>query len=350
MHLVQEGVGILVKNQVIDFVIPWVDGSDSVWLAEKNKYLQELEKDTYGSFWIDAGDNRYRDWGNLHYWFRAVEKYAPWVNRIHLIVWRDVPDWLQTEHPKLHIVRHADYIPADCLPVFSSHPIELNMHRIPGLAEQFVYFNDDMFLTAPVRPEDFFRNGIPCDTFAMNAIYFGKDSVGPINGNNVSIINDHFPKKDALKKNWMKYFSPVNGLKNLVRSGLLIFWPWFPGFLYSHTSTNLLKSTMETVWDLEKDALDKTCSDRFRQQTNVNQWLFKYWQLAEGNFVPVTSKDKRCYHIKESIEEACDSVVNRKFKILCINDTGMTTDFEDKAKKIQEAFEKALPDKSKFEL
>ena len=47
-------------------------------------------------------------------------------------------------------MRHEDYLPDEYRPAFSSHPIELNLHRIKGLSERFVYFNDDMYLLRPV--------------------------------------------------------------------------------------------------------------------------------------------------------------------------------------------------------
>ena len=50
------------------------------------------------------------------------------------------------------------FIPEGYRPAFSANPIELNMHRIPGLAERFVFFNDDMFLLAPMAEADFFKN------------------------------------------------------------------------------------------------------------------------------------------------------------------------------------------------
>ena len=139
----------------IDFVIPWVDGSDPAWRKEKYRYMAIDEP--------DAGAERYRDMGILKYWFRAVEAYAPWVNQIHFVTWGHLPEWLNTECPKLHVVNHRDYIPKEYLPTFSSHPIELNLHRISGLSEHFVYFNDDMFLNGPVNPDFFFRKGKPCD-------------------------------------------------------------------------------------------------------------------------------------------------------------------------------------------
>ena len=35
------------------------------------------------------------------------------------------------------------------------------MSEIPGLAEHFIYFNDDFFLLNPVKEEDFFIEGKP---------------------------------------------------------------------------------------------------------------------------------------------------------------------------------------------
>ena len=54
--------------------------------------------------------------------------------------------WLNDNHPKLHIVNHRDYIPEECLPTFGPNPLMLNLHRIPGLSDRFVLFNDDTFV------------------------------------------------------------------------------------------------------------------------------------------------------------------------------------------------------------
>ncbi|MBR6159158.1 MAG: Stealth CR1 domain-containing protein, partial [Lachnospiraceae bacterium] len=126
----------------IDFVITWVDGNDPEWRKEKEKYS--------GKTTGDDREKRYRDWELLRYWFRGVENCAPWVNKIHFVTCGHLPDWLDTGHPKLNIVNHKDYIPEQYLPTFSCRPIELNLHRIPGLSDDFVYFNDDMFLLRPV--------------------------------------------------------------------------------------------------------------------------------------------------------------------------------------------------------
>lgn len=108
----------------IDFVIPWVDGGDTEWLEEKKKYTVNKG--------ADNSVNRYRDWDNLQYWFRGIEKFAPWVNRIHFITWGHLPEWLQCESSKAKCCQTENYIPKQYLPVFSANPIELNIHRLKG--------------------------------------------------------------------------------------------------------------------------------------------------------------------------------------------------------------------------
>ena len=83
---------------------------------------------------------RFRDYGFLKYWFRGVEKFAPWVRRIHFVTCGQKPDWLDESNPKLNLVNHEDYIPREFLPCFNSSVLECHLHRIPGLAEHFVYF------------------------------------------------------------------------------------------------------------------------------------------------------------------------------------------------------------------
>ena len=61
----------------IDFIMIWVDGNDPEWQKEKRKYQPGNT--------ADDREIRYRDWDNLQYWFRAVEKFAPWVNQIHFV-------------------------------------------------------------------------------------------------------------------------------------------------------------------------------------------------------------------------------------------------------------------------
>ena len=329
-------------DKPIDFVIIWVDGNDPEWRAVKRQYTPQVGE--------DDGEVRYRDWDNLQYWFRAVEKYTPWVNKIHFVTWGHLPEWLDTTNPKLHIVNHKDYMPEEYLPTFNSHTIELNLFRIEGLAEQFVYFNDDMFINRPMSKEDFFVNGLPCDTFAMNFIYFGKDSAGQYNGNDMMVINSHFDKKQAMKKNLKNWLRLRYGVRLLYRTLVLLPWPWFPGFYYHHLPNSFTKTTCREVWDAEPEVMHNTCMCKIRSVTNVNQWVFKFWQFASGNFYPRTYKIGRCFHIKDNnVYGLIDAIEEGTYGMICINDTDKTVDFEGKKKLVQEAFQRRLPEKSSFE-
>ena len=90
------------------------------------------------------------------------------------------------------------------LPVFNSRAIEINLHRIPGLAEQFVYFNDDMFITKPVTKEDFFKNGLPRDVAIPNPTPSTQRlGIGCAISNNMEIINTRFNKRESIKRNFL---------------------------------------------------------------------------------------------------------------------------------------------------
>ena len=331
---------------VIDFVIPWVDGNDPAWQKEKSGYSPS-------DMAFSDTAVRYRDWDNLQYWFRAVEKYAPWVNRIHFITWGHLPKWLDTSHPKLHIVNHRDYIPEKYLPTFNSHTIELNMHRIEGLAEQFVYFNDDMFLTRPVRPSDFFVGGKPCDCFGLNCVYFGHDSAGHFVGSDLEVINTQFKdqKKKIMKRDFRKWFSLKASYRIRLKTFLLIPWEWFPGFQYDHLPSGFLKRTFEEVWENCGDVLDKTSSDKFRQESNVNQWLFKFWQFCKGDYEVRSNRFGEVFHIEEkNFPDLISAIREQKYSMICVNDTPRTINFEDKKEQVRLAFEQILPEKSSFEI
>ena len=139
----------------IDVVYTWVDGHDAGWNDAREARLAAASDATMLTR-ASSGRARYVDRGELRYSLRGVHLFAPWVRRIHLVTAGQVPAWLDPAHPMLNVVDHRDLLPADALPTFNSHAIESVLHRIPGLAEHFLYFNDDFFIGAPSRPEQFF--------------------------------------------------------------------------------------------------------------------------------------------------------------------------------------------------
>lgn len=327
-------------NNKIDFVIPWVDSKDEDWQRERLKYAPE-----------DMSDDRnirYRDFENLQYWFRGVEKFAPWVNKIHFITWGHLPSWLNVHHPKLNIVKHEDYIPNEYLPTFSSHVIEINIHRIKDLAEQFVYFNDDIFITRPVKERDFFIDGYPRDIAALDIAIKKDDIHGSAVSNGIYIINKYFNKSKSIKNSFFKWINPING-KYLIKTLLLTPWNYFTGFQTTHLANAYLKTTFEEVWDREEEKLLFTCNNKFRDKRDLMQYLFKYWQLASGNFKPI-GKIGEYFNLGEKPDQAVQAIKSQKYKLICINDSEVIDDFEGLKKSIIDSFNNIFPDKSSFEL
>ena len=288
----------------------------------------------------------------MRYWFRGVEKFAPWVNKIHFVTCGQIPKWLNTNNPKINLVNHSDYIPEKYLPTFNSNAIEINLHRIEELSEKFVYFNDDMFLINKVKPQDFFFKGKPCYAAILNANISHRKNNNHAETANMDIINDYFKKNEVLKKNFFKWFNFKYG-KQLIRTICLLPWNDFPGILNAHLPNAFLKSTFETVWEKEKDVLEETSSHKFRDVMDVNQWIFEDWQLASGNFYPRNAKIGKTYAICDDDDfnqKIYNIIRNQKMKMICVNDMVLETDFESKKKQLLNAFEKILPEKSSFEI
>ncbi len=328
----------------IDIVIPWVDGSDPEWQEEFKKYAAlEMGRD-------NNTEIRYRDWDNMQYLFRGIEKFAPWVRKVHLITTGQKPKWLNINAPKLNFVRHEDFIPKEFLPTFSVRPIELNLHRIEDLAEHFVYFNDDYFLLRPVQPERFFRNGLPCDMAVLDTLPMGGPR-GHMLMNDVNVVNSHFRKNAVLKANSMKWLNPVYG-SQLLRTVALLPFSVFPGFRNHHMPQAFLKSTIREVWDVEESLLREVSSHRFRDITDVNQYMFRFWQLMSGKFHPVNIAKGTCrYTISDdSVEKLSAAIKSQKCDILVTADSDNVSDFKALVTRINAAFDAILPEKSSFEL
>lgn len=331
----------------IDFVVLWVDGNDPAWQTEKAKYQGVVTDDSNSV-------NRFRDWGLMPYWFRAVEKFTPWVRKVHFVTCGHVPAFLNLDCPKLHHVKHADFLPTEVLPTFSSHAIEMNLHRICGLAEQFVYFNDDMFLLRPMPSEAFFKSGLPCTYGGEHPI----ELVGEIGiwqhaaVNDLGIINAHFDKRTQVAQFGKKYTNPAYRWQDNIRTKTAekLFPNYFTGFKNLHAPAAYLKSTFEAVWDAEPELLRRTTSHRFRSADDVNQWVCLWWQIAGGQFVPFNTDNVVSCVDERSINNLCSTIRQQTHDMICINDPEQTVDFDSLSVKLRDAFEAVLPEKSEFEI
>lgn len=331
------------ENDKIDIVIPWVDSSDSLWQTQFREYVSF---NTNG----DCHPIRYRDWELLRYCFRGIELFMPWVEKIHFVTCGHLPEWIDLSNPKLNWVKHDDFIPSCYLPTFSANTIELNLHRIKGLSDKFIYFNDDIFVLRPIPVSRFFKKGLPCDLGVMTA----KPSDGGIIHmaiNDLDVIDKHFNKRRQMRTNFLKWFNIRYGI-GVINNILLAPWRDFSGFIDPHLPNAFLKSTFEEVWAAEPRTLEKTCLSRFRSNEDVNQWVFRYWQLAKGNFYPTdTRRNTISMDITDDeVQYIVDSIINRNLDMICLNDNADIQNFNAVKEYLVNGFETILPEKSSFEI
>jgi len=329
----------------IDFVVTWVDDSDLGWRRKKNEYLTK-ESGT-PSEWASS-TIRYRDWGTLKYWFRSIEKNAPWVNKVFFVTCGQKPEWLNEKCEKLVLVNHEDFMPKSYLPTFNSNAIELNLFRIKGLSENYVYFNDDMFINAPVSKKDVFRNGKPVleTGFDVARTDYG---INNADINNAKIYNKYFSKRIVIRNNWRRFFAPRNG-KYLIKTIALLPWPSITGIAESHNPSPYSKKTFEKIWNLEPEILDRTSRNRFRQNDDVNHWLAKGWHMLSGDSYVQRLNFSKSYTNKETHRIVKD-LKKRQHRFICLNDYECADDeFQEKREEIIKAFDDRYPEKSSFEV
>lgn len=332
---------------MIDIFLPWVDGTDENWLHEREQYKLETAIQREAN-----GIERYRSWDNLQYVFRGIENCMPWVNKIFFVTCGQVPPFLNTQHPKLRLVNHKDYIPEKYLPTFNSNTIEMNLFRIEELSENFILFNDDLFPISPIKEDYFFKNDKVCDE-AIEAI-IGRAWINMAHNmvNHAWIINKYFDKKKIKRENFWKWYSPRYGVKNILRNVSMNYFYAFEGLRNPHEAFAMKKSTFKTLWDLEPEMLDVGSQNKFRNITDITQYLARYWQVFEGDFYPRMHQGRYTMVTDNNYKEIASYIRGKKYPIICINDKRgeKLHAYEEAKAEINAAFAEIFPKKSSFEL
>ncbi|AKP68433.1 hypothetical protein ABM34_07490 [Companilactobacillus ginsenosidimutans] len=319
----------------IDFVVTWVNGNDERWISKKGKYLKQIRPVQSMN-----SNSRYRDFDIFQYWFKGVERYASWVNKIYLITDEQVPHWLSNmNNEKIICLNHEDFIPKEYLPTFNSNVIELNLHRIEELSDRFVLFNDDMFINDFVQPTDFFKDGKPVDLYAESPIISTSGSVANTMVNNMEVINQNFSKKEFYTNNFRKIFNLRLGSK-LFRTLALLPSKNFSGMWNNHLPVPYCKDIFTKIWNVIPEELNQSCLHKFRTKSDYSHWLMRYWQLASGNFELQKNNFGQVYELGTvSNESVKDEIIQGRHKTICLNDNDNVKDFDELQKVLRESFE-----------
>lgn len=277
----------------IDVVITWVDGADARWRA-KRQAVSGL-----GSRLATANvEGRFRDNGELRYLLRSLERFWPFAGMIYLVTDEQVPDFL-VGSPRLKIIDHREILDAAYLPTFSSRAIESALHKIPGLAEHFVAFNDDVLLARPVLYEDFFGR-LGCMVYLTDELLPRASAAECLSGHN-----------DALNaQRWMQANTGASCIDRVSE----------------HSPKGIRKSWMQALEVAHPELFHQTRSEQVRQLggQSILSNLYGDWCLSQGRG---EIRVNQCeYHYSDALESAADmlaclrAALGRKLSI-CINDT-----------------------------
>ena len=295
------------NNRTMDIVITYVDGNDPVWKKDYEKYTN-----------VPVMEKRFRDWGTLKYLLRGIEVNMPFIRNVYLVVSHtsQVPEWADTEN--LKIVLHSDIIPKEYLPTFNCNPIEMHLHRIDGLDEEYLYFNDDLYPLRPCKAEDFFRGGKGVLKFSKH--YF------------VSGMYKHICKN-----------SDTNARKALGMPGSCRF------IRPQHTCTAMLKSQCEELYDKIEPVILKSLT-RTRTADNLNQYLFLDYQYFKGLMIDEKISNKHFSVALTSPEKLKAYILNPDRNLLCVNDVRLSEKkYEALREAMLSAMETRFPSRSRFE-
>lgn len=306
----------------IDLVYLWVNGNDPKWIAKRNACIGEPSE------MAENCQGRYVDNGELKYSLRSVEKYAPWIHKIFIVTDHQIPEWLDTSHPKIRIVDHSEILPAECLPCFNSVVIEHHLHLIPGLSEHFLYANDDMYMNRPVTP----------DTF------FAKDLLPIIR------LNRRCFKRLAILYRTKVLGRPLENYNQTIHNAALLVEKKFGIYYNGRTHHNIdayLKSEYQHTRQLFDKEISATLSNHVRSANDVQRNIYSYVALAEkrGHLCYVTQRTSFRFHINN--RKHYEKFERYKPMLFCMNDSQFADDDDRKCAAV--FLQKLFPNKSQFE-
>lgn len=289
----------------IDLVYTWVDDKDPAWRAVKDSYspvvIKAIEHEGRGHL-----DERFRNRDELKYSLRSIEMFAPFVRKIFLVTMDQVPDWLDTSNPKIEVISHRDiYSDPSALPTFNSSSIETQLHHIEGLAEHFIYFNDDVFLGRPCNWDDFFlANGSPKFFPATHSIA-------------ASVIDDKSEEYLVADKNAIELFRREFGF--VVHR------------VMAHVPHAVRRSVLYELEEKFGPELDACQRSRFRSSDDLRPIAFMahHYGFATGRAIPARMAQRYLALWKPTVDVQLRNVrARRHHKTFCINDVGVSPERE----------------------
>ena len=307
----------------IDLVYLWVDGSDPAWRAKRNAFIGKAQDNSPENCKGRTADN-----DELKYSLRSVEMYAPWIRKIFIVTDEQMPEWLDTSNPQVRVVDLKEIMPPHCLPCFNSSLIEKFIYKIPGLAEKFIYANDDMFINRPVTPDTFFAS----DGF-------------PIIRANPNWLRTKFLafKEKVFGIPMKNYVRIIQNAALLVKQKYGIYYKWKT----HHNIDAYLKSSYRHAEEIFEQEIAATITNHVRSDNDIQRNLHSYVALAEKQAHLQHVTQKTSFRLQIHRDDHYRKLEEYNPLFFCMNDSEYADD-EDRLK-VKEFLAGRFPEKSGFE-
>ncbi len=291
-----------IRRNPIDAVITWVDGANPAHRAKRQRYMRQAAAPL-----VENGVNphRWESSDEIALCLQSIAANAPWLRRIWIVVDGDGPDLSSAPRSirsRITIVDHQEIFRGfeDALPTFNSLAIESMLWRIKGLADRFLYFNDDVFLTAPLSPEDVFKHDAP--------VLRGKwVNLLDFTGSAASRANP------ALFNHFMQMNAALEAGFTLNRV-----------FVAAHVVHPFNRPMMERLFAVRRHAFEANIRHKFRDLSQFSpQALHNHACLAAGR--AVVSGQRDYLHLRAGCasgeaQEVLEQATTPKMRMLCVND------------------------------
>lgn len=305
----------------VDVVYTWVDDGDETWRAARAELLAQVDAGQQRR--EAAGAARFRNRDELRYSLRSIHAHAPWVRSIYVVTAGQRPEWL-VDHPKVTVVDHSEILPQDALPTFNSHAIETALHKIPGLSEHFIYFNDDVFLGRPLTPEAFFSSS------GSFAAFLGGLPVGLKGRDDRPFVQAGLNNRELLRQRF--------------------------GITATHTMAHsphpMRRSVLDALCQDFSAAVDQTARTPFRSATDVSvtSSLAQHYGLASGSAFVGSLELGYVNTSNANVKSRLGALLRRETDAFCLGDSHDYDLPEEKVGVVlADFFEKYFPVKAPWE-
>ena len=230
-------------------------------------------------------------------------------------------------HPQITFVDHKEiFQDASHLPTFNSQAIEAHLHRIPNLAERYIYLNDDFIFISPVKEKDFY------DQNGRIKVFFGSRMI----------------EKNESKSKKIAYYSSLHNTDRFLDT----FFGYQTRREITHAPYVMNKTVVRACEAAYPEIFSSTSSHPFRSKDDftLTNGLIPYYALYKGFAVEGKLRTGMLFIGLDKVKNKSrlQGLKRKKWQMVCVEDAAMIDDPVIDAQ-VSDALRRRFPRKAPWE-